>query len=88
MSSKDNLNAQIEHLQSKYTGTGHPDTTKFDWLQNQHRDSVATYIGHHSLLSYFATAEGESLARYRTGLIDKMYKPCGKAPATDDEMEQ
>ena len=25
---RDNINAQLEHLQSKYVGTGHADTTK------------------------------------------------------------
>lgn len=28
MSARDNLNAQIEHLQSKYIGTGHSDISK------------------------------------------------------------
>ena len=30
-----NIHSQLEHLQSKYIGTGHADTTKFDWLTNQ-----------------------------------------------------
>ena len=32
-----NIHSQLEHLQSKYIGTGHADTTKFDWLTNQVR---------------------------------------------------
>ena len=32
-----NFQSQLEHLQSKYIGTGHSDTTKFEWLVNQHR---------------------------------------------------
>lgn len=28
MTARDNINAQLEHLQSKYVGTGHADTNK------------------------------------------------------------
>ena len=27
----------MEHLQSKYMGTGHSDSTKFEWATHQHR---------------------------------------------------
>lgn len=37
--------SQLEHLQSKYVGTGHPDTPKWEWLTNQHRDTYASYVG-------------------------------------------
>ena len=30
-----NIHSQLEHLQSKYIGTGHADTTKYDWMTNQ-----------------------------------------------------
>ena len=33
----------MEHLQSKYVGTGHADTTKWEWMVNAHRDSYARY---------------------------------------------
>ena len=32
-------------MQSKYIGTGHADTSKFEWLLNQHRDTYASIIG-------------------------------------------
>ena len=32
-------------VQSKYVGTGHADTTKHEWLVNQHRDTTASIIG-------------------------------------------
>ena len=32
-----NILSQMEHLQSKYMGTGHADTTKFEWATHQHR---------------------------------------------------
>ena len=53
--------SQQEHLQMKYVGTGHADTTKWEWAVNQHRDSYASYIGHHSLLSYRCVLPARSL---------------------------
>lgn len=64
-----NINTQLEHLQSKYVGTGHADTSKWEWMVNQHRDSNASFIGHPSMLSYFAAVEGESLGRMRYKLM-------------------
>ncbi|KAG2183629.1 hypothetical protein INT43_006637, partial [Umbelopsis isabellina] len=79
-----NINSQLEHLQSKYVGTGHADTIKHEWLVNQHRDSNAAFVGHHSMLSYFAVAENESVARVKHNLVQvrhsslmKMVQPCG-----------
>ena len=62
--------SQQEHLQMKYVGTGHADTTKWEWAVNQHRDSYASYIGHHSLLSYRCVLPARSLVRLsnRAGL--------------------
>jgi len=81
---RDNINAQLEHLQSKYVGTGHADTTKYEWLTNQHRDSYASYIGHHSLLSYIAIAENAACGRLKFEFLEKMNRPCGVPPVTDD----
>ena len=36
-----------------------------DWVVNQHRDSLASYIGHHNLTEFFAVAENESKARIK-----------------------
>ena len=35
---------------------------------NQHRDSVASYIGHNNLLEFFAIAENEAKARVKFNL--------------------
>ena len=35
MGERYNIHSQLEHLQSKYIGTGHADTTKFEWMTNQ-----------------------------------------------------
>jgi len=65
LSDRANINTQNEHLQTKYVGTGHPDLHKFDWAKNIHRDSYASYIGHHPMLAYFATVENESIGRVK-----------------------
>ena len=87
MASADKFNVNVslsrnwEHLQSKYVGTAHGDTTKFEWASNQHRDSIATYVGHHDLSAYFAVAENESIGRVKAKLKEKMLQPCGPPPA-------
>ena len=40
-----------------------------EWLVNQHRDSFATYIGHHNLVEFFAIAENESKARVKFNFL-------------------
>lgn len=80
MGDRYNIHSQLEHLQSKYIGTGHADTTKFEWLVNQHRDSCSSYLGHPDLLNYFAISENETKARVRFNLMEKMLQPCGPPP--------
>lgn len=77
MTDRYNIHSQLEHLQSKYIGTGHADTSKWEWLVNQHRDSHCSYMGHFDLLNYFSVAENESKARVRFNLMEKMLQPCG-----------
>ncbi|KAF9111401.1 Casein kinase I isoform delta [Mortierella sp. AM989] len=67
---RSNLNSQLEHLQSKYVGTGHADTSKYEWGVNQARDTYASYIGHYPMLSYFAVAENESIARVKFNIAE------------------
>ncbi|VDK70284.1 unnamed protein product [Litomosoides sigmodontis] len=79
--------SQLDHLQSKYTGTGHADTTRWEWLVNQHRDTYASMIGHPDHLSLIAVCENESRARVRFNLLNQMIAPCGPPPeksALDD----
>ena len=82
-----NINSQLEHLQAKYVGTGHADLGRFEWAVNVHRDSYASYIGHHSLVSYFAIAENESVGRKKYDLMQKMLLPCGLTPARPEDIE-
>ncbi|KAJ1985170.1 Splicing factor 3B subunit 5 [Dimargaris cristalligena] len=74
--------AQI--AQARFVGTGDAETTKYQWLSNQHRDTYASLIGHPNLLSYMAVAENESLARCRLNLLEKMVQPCGPPPPAED----
>ncbi|KAI8809066.1 splicing factor 3B subunit 5-like protein [Cladochytrium replicatum] len=85
MSANSNMNAQLEHLQSRYVGTGHADTNKFEMIVTQHRDSYASYVGHTSLLSYFAVAQNESVGRARFNMLEKMLQPCGPPVVREDD---
>ncbi|XP_014375722.1 splicing factor 3B subunit 5 [Alligator sinensis] len=81
MTDRYTIHSQLEHLQSKYIGTGHADTTKWEWLVNQHRDSYCSYMGHFDLLNYFAIAENESKARVRFNLT-RPAPPCAEPRPT------
>eukprot|EP00040_Diaphanoeca_grandis_P004161 m.27327 g.27327 ORF g.27327 m.27327 type:complete len:87 (+) comp15728_c0_seq1:47-307(+) len=83
--SRYNIHSQLEHLQSKYVGTGHADTSKYEWLVNQHRDTFASYIGHPNLLDYIAIVENESKERVRLNLIKKCLQPCGPPPERPED---
>lgn len=83
-----NINSQLEHLQTKYVGTGHPDITRFEWALNIHRDSHASYVGRPYLLSYFAAAENESMGRVRHNLLQKMLLPCGLPPKLQEDEDE
>eukprot|EP00296_Roombia_truncata_P009895 JP448542.1.p2 GENE.JP448542.1~~JP448542.1.p2 ORF type:complete len:86 (+),score=17.55 JP448542.1:41-298(+) len=85
MSNQMNMQSQLEHLQLKYVGTGHADVTKFEWAINQHRDTYASSIGHHSMLGYGAIAQNESLGRMKYTFLQNMLQPCGKPPEKEEE---
>ena len=71
-SQADKLRAQqqLEQLQARYVGTGHADTTKFEWTSNIQRDSYASYVGHPPLLSYMAIGMGECREKVRAQMIE------------------
>ncbi|XP_063936845.1 uncharacterized protein At4g14342 isoform X1 [Daucus carota subsp. sativus] len=72
-----NINSQLEHLQAKYVGTGHADMNRFEWAVNIQRDSYASYVGHHPILSYFAIAENESIGRERYNFMQAFVSGLG-----------
>lgn len=45
-------------------------TCDSEWATNQHRDSIASHIGHSDLLSYFAVAENNAIGRVRYQLLE------------------
>lgn len=85
MGDRYNIQSQLEHLQSKQIGTGHPDTAPHEMMVNQHRDTYCTYLGRHDMLSYFAIAEGESRARLRFKFQKQLIQPCGPPPEKQQE---
>jgi splicing factor 3B subunit 5 len=72
-------------MQAKYVGTGHADLNRFEWAVNIHRDSYASYVGHHHMLGYFSVAENESIGRTKYQMLQKMLLPCGLPPAREDD---
>lgn len=70
----------LEALQSRYIGTGHADTTKYEWTSNILRDSYSSYVGHAPLLSYMAVGMGEPKELARTAMLEKMVRGAGNPP--------
>jgi splicing factor 3B subunit 5 len=77
VSQADKLRAQqqLEQLQARYVGTGHADTTKFEWTSNIQRDSFASYVGHPPLLSYMAIGMGECREKVRAHMVEVSVAP-------------
>ncbi|THV06590.1 SF3b10-domain-containing protein [Dendrothele bispora CBS 962.96] len=78
-------NTQLEHLHARYTGTGHADLTKHEWLTHQHRDTLSSIVGHPTLTSFLALADGDSIGRVKFEMTEKMLQPCGPPPRKDDD---
>lgn len=72
---------QMDHLYAKTVGTGHPDTTKWEFGTNIQRDSLASHVGHYSRLVYMASVQNESPAKMRMQLLERMVQPCGPPPS-------
>ncbi|EEH44189.2 uncharacterized protein PADG_00478 [Paracoccidioides brasiliensis Pb18] len=70
----------LEALQARYVGTGHADTTKYEWTSNIVRDSYASYIGHPPLLEYMAIGMGENKEKVRAMMIERMVRGAGNPP--------
>lgn len=73
-------------MQNRYVGTGHSDMSKFEWAVNQHRDTLASNIGHYDMLSFIAVAQSDSVGRVRYQLLEKMLQPCGAPPKKEDDV--
>lgn len=84
MADKLRTQQHLEALQTRHVGTGHADTTKFEWTSNIMRDTYASYVGHPQLLSYMALGMGESREKVRVKMIEKMVLPVGPPGERED----
>lgn len=75
-----------EQLKARYLGTGHADISKHDWITNQHRDTLASHVGHYDQLSFYAVAQNESIERVRIQMLEKIYQPCGPPPPKRNDL--
>ncbi|KAF2503325.1 splicing factor 3B, subunit 5 [Lophium mytilinum] len=80
MADKLRAQQQLEALQARYVGTGHADTTKFEWTSNIARDTYSSYVGHPPVLQYLSLGLGQPREKVRAQMIDKMIQPVGKPP--------
>ncbi|KAL7419531.1 hypothetical protein Q5752_005442 [Cryptotrichosporon argae] len=78
-------NTSLEQLHARYTGTGHADVTKYEFVTHHHRDTLASIVGHPPLLAYLSIADGECQARERFEVIERMLQPCGPPPGKMEE---
>lgn len=53
-----------------------------EWAVNIQRDSLASYIGHSHMLTYFSVALNESSGRIKYDFLERMLAPCGPPPPT------
>jgi splicing factor 3B subunit 5 len=81
---KFDVNTQNEHLASKYVGTGHANTTRFEWASTIKRDTSAAIVANHSLAAYQALAMNESIGRVKYQQKQSMLMPCGIPPVEED----
>ncbi|KAK7045946.1 hypothetical protein VNI00_006941 [Paramarasmius palmivorus] len=56
-----------------------------DWLTHQHRDTLSSIVGHPTLLSYLAIADGEARGRVKFEMTERMLQPCGPPPQKEDD---
>lgn len=74
------VSTQQEQLQARHVGMGHARMTQHEWAVNQHRDSIATYVGRHHMMEYMALARGVSVGRVKWELLQRYARPCGAEP--------
>jgi hypothetical protein len=72
-----------------------------DWLTHQHRDTLASIVGHPTLTSFLAIADGEATGRVKFEMmqvrtapvcvaggadgVQRMLQPCGPPPPKDED---
>lgn len=79
------INSQIEHLHARYVGTGHPDTSRFEWALNIKRDTYALYMGRQDIAAYHSVAENEGIGRVKFNFMQNMLLPVGVPPEKEED---
>ncbi|OEH79191.1 splicing factor 3b subunit [Cyclospora cayetanensis] len=70
------IHSQLQHLQSKYPGTGNADTTRLEWGLNIQRDTLASHVGHYSREGWLVlNIMGSAL--HACVLLQQMVNPTG-----------
>ena len=64
---------QMDHLHSKFTGTGNADTSEQEWRDSQRRDAIAGILAHQDALTYQTVALGLSVKQRRIIDLIKQY---------------
>ncbi|EPY31970.1 splicing factor 3B subunit 5 [Strigomonas culicis] len=68
----------IEEVLLKNEGTITVETTKEEWLRNQHRDTLAAMIQNRDELMYLCLAENVPPAKMERILLERMVDPVKK----------
>ncbi|KAJ2303661.1 hypothetical protein IWW52_005447 [Coemansia sp. RSA 2704] len=74
------MHNQTESMYARYSGTGSASISKHQWITHQHRDTLAHYVADDSLAMLISIAEGESMARTKLNMLQRMQQPCGPPP--------
>ncbi|KAH8907403.1 splicing factor 3B subunit 5/RDS3 complex subunit 10 [Coniochaeta sp. PMI_546] len=85
MADKLRTQQELERLQAKFIGTGHPDTTSWEWKTNIYRDTYSSIVGHPPHAAFIALATNEPVAKVKAELIRKMVQPCGPPPVREGD---
>lgn len=56
-----------------------------EWATNQHRDSIASHVGHSDMLAYFAVAENNATGRVRYQLLEVKHGFAGLRPTETEK---
>jgi splicing factor 3B subunit 5 len=63
---------QMDHLHSRFTGTGDADTTAEEWIECQRRDTIHSILDRHDRLLYQAVAKGIHPRQHYLDLFNKL----------------
>lgn len=69
------FSGHIEQVLLKNEGTMTLETSKADWLAYQHRDTLASIVGHADQLTYLSLIENVPTAKMEQILIERMVNP-------------